>query len=229
MTQRLQITAPRGRGACVNAWKWLGIAALFAGVSVPDRILAAADEPIGSWILSCRDQACVLRHKDRPFDAAGVLADLEVRAAGTLLVPAIAVRGVPNEVLLAAVTAGKVEVSMQLAKGPPIDLFCAVDTAGYLCAPRDEAVPALAAAFPSARSMTVRISLSIAGSNPLSVRDRSLALAGTRQALARLTAAGAPSVAPNGWLGLLDRGLKAVGYKGGLTDLPGVLDRYLGR
>jgi hypothetical protein len=214
---------------CGKAWKWLGIAALLAIATVPDRTLAAADEPIGSWILSCRDRACVLRHKDRLFDAAGALADLEVRAAGKLLVPAIAVRGVPGEVLLAAATAGKLEASVQLAKGPPVDLPCAVDAAGYLCAPQDEAVPALAAAFPSARAMTVRISLSIAGSNPLSVRDRSLALAGTQQALARLTAAGAPSVAPDGWLGLLDRGLKAVGYKGGLTDLLAMLDRYLGR
>src|SRR5205085_12553184 len=110
-----------------------------------------------------------------------------------------------------------------------VDLPCAVGAAGFLCAPQDEAVPALAASFIPARSLTVRMSLSVAGSNKLTVKERSLALAGTPEALARLRAAGAPSTAPDGWLGLLDRGLKAMGYRNGMADLPALLLEYLRR
>ncbi|MFL5284990.1 MAG: hypothetical protein ACJ8AW_29465, partial [Rhodopila sp.] len=233
MTQRLQITARHERGVCAGGWKWFGVAGLLAVALLPQRPVAAAEQPIGSWILDCREQACRLRHKDRLFEAAGIVADLEVRAAGTAsavpvagraqdmradggpLVPVIAVRGVPEEVLLTAAAAGKLQASVQFAHGAPVDLPCAVDTAGFLCVPRDEAAPTLAGVFVGARSMTVRMSLSVAGSNPLTVKDRPLALAGTQEALARLRAAGAPSTAPSGWLSLLDRTLKAVGYRNG--------------
>jgi hypothetical protein len=247
MTQRLQITARRGRGVCAGGRKWLGLVGLLACLAVPDRAPATAEESIGSWILSCRDRACVLRHKDRLLDASGIVADLEVRAASTApdvptagkslevragagpLVPVIAVRGVPGKVLLAAAAAGTLQASLQFAHGTPVDLPCAVETAGFLCAPRDEAAPALAAAFIPARSLTVRMSLSVAGSNPLTVKDRPLALAGTPEALARLRAAGPPSTAPDGWLGLLDRGLKAIGYRNGTADIPALLLEYLRR
>jgi hypothetical protein len=247
MTQRLQITARHERGVCAGRWKWPGVAGLLAVALLPQRPLAAAEQPIGSWILDCQEQACLLRHKDRLFEAAGIVADLEVRAAGTAsavpvtgrvqdvhanggpLVPVIAVRGVPEEMLLAAAAAGKLQASVQFARGAPVDLPCAVDAAGFLCAPRDEAAPALATAFIPVRSMTVRLSLSVAGSNSLTVKDRPLALAGTQEALARLRAAGTPSTAPSGWLSLLDRGLKAIGYRNGTADLPALLLAYLRR
>lgn len=246
MTQRLQITARRGRGVCAGGWKWLGVAGLLACLTAPDPA-SAADESIGSWILSCRGQACVLRHKDRLLDAAGIVADLEARAAGSAadppiggkpvstgaggaqLVPVIVVRGVSDELLLAATAAGTLHASLQFLRAAPVDLPCALDAAGFLCAPRDEAVPALAAAFILARSLTVRMSLSLAGSNPLTVKDRTLPLAGTPKALARLRAAGPPPAAPDGWLSLLDRGLKAIGYRNGMADLRALLLEYLRR
>src|SRR5689334_22978130 len=83
MTQRLQITARRGRGVCAGFWTLPRLAGLLAVAVLPDGPLAAAEDAIGTWILNCRDHACVLRHKDRLFEAAGIVADLEVRAAGT--------------------------------------------------------------------------------------------------------------------------------------------------
>jgi hypothetical protein len=144
-------------------------------------------------------------------------------------VPVIMVRGVPAEMLLAAAAAGKLQASVQFPRAAPVDLPCVVDAVGLLCAPRDEAAPALAAAFIPARSMTVGMSVSVAGSSPLFVKDRSLALAGTQEALARLGAAGAPSTAPSGWPSLLDRALKAMGYRHGTADLPALLLEYLRR
>ena len=75
----------------------------------------------------------------------------------------------------------------------------------------------------------MRVSVSVSGSNSLPVRERSLALARTPEALARLRAVGAPPAGPGGWISLLDRGLKAAGYKNGTADLPGLLAKYLNR
>jgi hypothetical protein len=63
----------------------------------------------------------------------------------------------------------------------------------------------------------------------LPVRERSLELVRTKEALARLRVVGAPSSEPSGWVSLLDRGLKATGYKNGTADLPGLVAGYLGR
>jgi hypothetical protein len=108
-------------------------------------------------------------------------------------------------------------------------LACAIGDGGYVCAPPDDAVAALAAGLPAARFVAVRVSLSVAGTNLQTVRERTLDLAGTPEALARLRVAGAPAAEPSGWVRLLDRGMKAAGYKNGAADLPGLVARYLGR
>nr|WP_294519141.1 hypothetical protein [uncultured Rhodopila sp.] len=190
---------------------------------------AAAPEPVGSWLLACDGAACVLRHKDRLFSGAGVSADMEVRAVGRALVPVVTLRGLPDQILLASAMAAKAEASVQFPGAARVDLTCAIGDGGYVCAPSDAAVAALAAALPKARSVAVRVAVSVSGTNVQPARERSLDLAGTPEALARLRAAGAPSAEPGGWVGLLDRGMKAAGYKDGAADLPGLVARYWGR
>jgi hypothetical protein len=189
----------------------------------------AAPEAVGSWLLDCDGAACVLRHKDRLFSGAGVTADMEVRAAGNALVPVLTLRGLPGQVLVVSSMAGKAAASVQFPGAARVDLACAIGDGGYVCAPADDAVAALAAALPKARSVAVRVAVSVSGTNLQPSRERSLELAGTPEALARLRAAGAPSAEPGGWFGLLDRGLKAAGYANGTADLPELVARYLGR
>ena len=83
--------------------------------------------------------------------------------------------------------------------------------------------------MPAARTVTVRVRASISGTRLQPVLERSLDLATMQEALARLRAVGPPSDEPSGWVGLLDRGLKAFGYKNGTADLPALLAAYLRR
>jgi hypothetical protein len=189
----------------------------------------AAPEAVGSWLLDCEAATCALRHKDRLFSGAGVTADMEVRAAGKALVPVVTLRGLPDQVLLASSMAAKAEASVQFPGAARVQLACGISDGGYVCAPPDDAVAGLAAALPKARSVSVRVAVSISGTGLQPNRERSFELAGTPEALARLRAAGAPSAEPGGWVGLLDRGLKAAGYVNGTADLPGLVARYLGR
>jgi hypothetical protein len=191
--------------------------------------MAAAPEPIGSWVLECGGAGCVLRHRDRLFAGAGMTADLEVRAVGKALVPVIVVRGVPNQMLLASSMAGKAEASEQLPGAARVVLRCGIGDGGYVCAPADDAIAALAAGLPAARSVALRVSLSVSGTNLQTVRERTLDLAKTPEALARLRAVGAPPAEPSGLVGLLNRGMKAAGYRNGTADLPGLVAGYLGR
>jgi hypothetical protein len=189
----------------------------------------AAPEAAATWLLDCQGTGCVLRHRDRLFSGAGVTADMEVRAAGNALVPVLTLRGLPRQVLLASSMAAKPQASVQFPGAARVDLACAIGDDGYVCTPPDDAVAALAAALPKARSVRVRAALPVPGTELRPERERVLQLAGTPEALARLRAAGAPSAEPGGWVGLLDRGLKAAGYANGTADLPGLVARYLGR
>lgn len=200
-----------------------------AALAILGATQGAAPDPAGSWLLECAGATCLLRHKDRLFSGAGVTADMEVRAAGKALVPVLVLRGLPDQVLLASSMAGKAAASVQFPGAARVELTCAIGDGGYVCAPPDEVVAALAAALPKARSVAVRVSLTVSGTNLQSARERVLELAGTPEALARLRAAGPQSAQPGGWIGLLDRGLKAAGYKNGAADLPGLVGRYLGR
>ena len=86
----------------------------------------AAPEAVGSWLLDCQAPACVLRHKDRLFSAAGVSADMEVRAAGKALVPVLTLRGLPDQVLLASSMAAKATASVQFPGAARVDLACGI-------------------------------------------------------------------------------------------------------
>jgi hypothetical protein len=205
--------------------------------------LAASREPIGSWVLACpRETAdaksCVLRTGKRLFDQSGVTGDLEIWAAGKSLVPVIALRGLPDDVMLAAAMAGSAEASLRFGDGPAETLGCAPDGMAYLCSAHADAAMRLALALPAARAVTVRVTVALTGLKPLTVQDQTIDLTGTNEALGRLRAAGAAQVpglmdalksgSPSGFAGVADRTLKAAGYPNGLADLWGLLAKYLG-
>ena len=205
---------------------------------------AATQEHVGSWVLNCpgavaNAEPCLLRLDKRFLDTAGITGDLEVQALGNTLVPVLALRGLPDELLLAAWMAGKTEASMQFAGGPREDLGCAPSRAGYVCSPKDDAARKLAAGLASARSVTVRVSVAVAGLKPLPVREKSLDLSGTSEALARLRMVGPTSVpgpltalasqTPSELAAMADRALKAAGYPNGMADLRVLLEKYGGK
>jgi hypothetical protein len=58
-------------------------------------------------------------------------------------------------------------------------------------------------------------------------QSRALALSWTPDALTHLRAAGASPSVPNTWSAFVDRGLRAIGFKNGKADLPGMVIKYL--
>jgi hypothetical protein len=203
---------------------------------------AATQEQIGSWVLSCpgnapKTEPCQLRFGKRFLDKGGLTGDLEVQAQGAMLVPVIALRGLSSEMLMAASLAGKTEASVQFAGSPREDLDCAASSVGYICAPKDAGAPKLAAQMKTARSVTVRVSVSITGLNPLPAQERSLELSGTNEALAKLRTAGPSHVpapmaglapqSPAGLMAMADKALKAAGYQHGVADLQALMAKYM--
>ncbi|MEA2773011.1 MAG: hypothetical protein QOD93_5973 [Acetobacteraceae bacterium] len=205
---------------------------------------AATQEQIGSWVLICPTspppaEPCLLR-LEKPFlDKAGVTGELEVLADGKSLVPVIALRGLSSELLMATALAGKTEASMQFGSGPREALDCAPSIAAYICSPGDDAARSLAAALPAARSVTVRVSVTVTGLKPLPIQEKTLDLSGTNQALVRLRNAGpsqlpgpitaVASQSPGALMGMADKALKAAGYPNGLADLQALLAKYRGK
>jgi hypothetical protein len=136
---------------------------------------------------------------------------------------------------------GTVEAWIQLDGGVRRALACAPNLDGYFCTPRGDAARALAAGLPTARTMTARVEASVSGMKPLPAEQKTLALAGTRQALAKLAAAGAepvpdariaaasrllPRTSPSTLAAMADAALKAAGYRDGLGDLPALMSKY---
>jgi hypothetical protein len=128
---------------------------------------------------------------------------------------------------------------MQFGAGPREVLDCGPSAEGYVCAPRDGAADRLAAALPSARSVTVRVTVAISGLKPLPVQEKSLDLTDTGAALTRLRAAGpapvpgvmtaVPEPSPGALMGMADRALKAAGYPNGVADLQALVAKYRGK
>jgi hypothetical protein len=223
-----------------------GVVLGFGLAVLPGAAMAAADQPIGSWVLSCpsdttkpggKPEGCLLRAGKRFLDKGGITGDLEVEARGGVLVPVLALRGLPNELLMAAAMMGKTEASIQLAGSTREELACSVSAAGYICAPNEAAGAKLAAGLPSARAMTVRVSVAVEGLKPLPTQEKSVDLSGTAEALARLQAAGpmpvpgplavVTSQSPSALMGMADKALKAAGYPNGAAQLQALMAKYL--
>jgi hypothetical protein len=205
---------------------------------------AASPEHIGSWVLSCPGSApgsepCVLHLEKRFLDKGGITGDLEIQAMGKTLVPVITLRGLPGQILLAASLAGKTDASMQFGDGPKEALSCAPSTVAYTCAPKADAATRLAADLPTARSVTVRVLVTVSGLKPLPVEEKSLTLSDTNEALVRLRMVGPPQVpdpttalvaqSPGALIGMADKALKAAGYPNGVADLQALVAKYKGK
>jgi hypothetical protein len=206
----------------------------------PAIAATATVEHIGSWVITCPGGAPgAMRFNQRFLDKSGVTGDLEVEADGVILVPVLALRGLPDEVLMAAAAMGKTEASLQFDGGAREALDCAVSEAGYICAPNEATGSKLAANLPAARQVTVRVSVVVSGMKPLPAQEKSLQLTGTAEALARLRAVGpapVPSLetavaakSPAGLMGAADRALKAAGYPNGLADLQARLSKFMAK
>ncbi len=194
---------------------------------------------LGSWVLDCPDNACVLHHAHPLFAKGGVSAQLEVRATEAGRVPLIAVRGLPRDPMLSAAIAGGLRATLQLGNQAPAPLSCGLAGEAYLCQPSGAAAAALARTLPDAGSVTIALAAGLPGQEVQPIGKRTLDLTGTREALAHLpthpapaevpTGETGPQPIPRGWLALLDKGLKAVGYPNGSTDLSAFVSRYLRR
>jgi hypothetical protein len=178
-----------------------------------------------------------MRFNKRFLDKGGLTGDLEVQEQGKSLVPVIALRGLPPEMLMAASMAGKTEASVQFGGGAREDLNCAVTSAGYICSPKDDAAQKLAAGLSAARSVTVRVGVSVTGMNAVPAQEKSLDLSGTNEALAKLRAAGPSRVpspmtalggqSPEGMMGMADKLLKAAGYPNGISQIQALMAKYM--
>lgn len=216
------------------------IAALTA---IPVLASAAPEQQIGSWVVGCPESAreCEMRFNKRFLDKAGITGDLEVQSQGRTLVPVIALRGLSSEILMAASMAGSTDVSIQFPGAARQQLSCGATKAGYICAPDEAAGQLLSANLATARSVTVRVGLSIAGMSPLPAQEKSLDLSATNEALARLRAvgpspvpsalgaAGAAAQSPAGMMGMADKMLKAAGFQQGVAGLQGMLAKYMNK
>jgi hypothetical protein len=203
---------------------------------------AATQEHIGSWVLSCAGESgpCLLRFDKRFVDQGGITADLEIQALGKSLVPVLVLRGLPDELMMAASLAGSADASLQFGGGPREDLDCAPGDRAYICSPRDEAAAKLASGLPTARSVTVRVAVSVTGLKPLPLQEKSLNLTATSDALVRLRSVGPTQVpgrsltaltgqSPAALMGMADKALKAAGYPNGVADLQGLVAKYRGK
>jgi hypothetical protein len=216
---------------------------LACGLAVsPEMAAGAIQERIGSWVLSCpgetpRSKPCLMQFNKRFLDKAGLTGDLEVQARGGALVPVIALRGLPSELLAAASLVGKTEASLQLGGGAREALSCATREDAYVCVPEGDAGRKLAAELPGARTATVRVTVAVAGMNPLPAQEKSLELADTGAALIRLRALGPTEIpgpmaalasqSPSGLMAMADRALKAAGYPNGAASLQALVAKYM--
>jgi hypothetical protein len=225
-------------------WSIILLAALagHAGVAA-----AATQEHIGSWVISCPDDAaksgaCLMRSSKRFLDKAGVTGDLEVRAQERILVPVIVFRGVSAKMLIAASLIGKTEASIRLQSGASTELHCAASSADddsavdYVCAPNEADGEKLGEGLPGARAASVRVAIAAAALKPLPVLEKSLEMSGTNEALVRLRTLGPKQVpssatamalkSSSALVGMAHQALKAAGYPNGLAELQSLLAKY---
>ena len=203
---------------------------------------AATQEQIGSWVLSCPGdtpgaEPCAMRINKRFLDQGGITGDLEIQSPGKSLMPVIALRGLSTEMMMAASLTVKTVASLQFGGGQREDLNCAGSSDGYICSPGDAGGQRLAAGLPLARSVTVRISISMPGVNPLPVQEKTLDMSGTNAALAKLRMVGPSQVpgpmtalasqSPEGMMGMADKLLKAAGYPNGTAQIQAMMAKYM--
>lgn len=198
-----------------------------------------AEELVGVWLLAChaatvtKPEPCIMRHRDWVLQpgSGGLSAALEVQARDGALVPVVTLRGIPAQAALGTSLLMKPQVHFHYDAGPPIGMTCGLSGIIYACAPDAPLIAAAASGLRPARSITVRIELSIPGMFALPPQEQRLDLSGTSQALARLAATGGlvsdealPAVPGLDLRGFLDRVLRGAGFENGIADLlPAIL------
>jgi invasion protein IalB len=214
-----------------------------AGPSAPGAAVqpGPAESEIGSWVLACpatsaTAEPCILRHRTwvlRPGPDGPVVA-LEVQMRGGAMVPVVTLRGLPVQAALGGSLVLRPAVALHFDNGPGLPLGCGLSGAVYACAPEGPALAAAAAALADARSVTLSVTMAVPGVPALVPQERTMALAGTRTAIARLRAAGAmagavPSEPGLDLPGLLDGMMHAAGFRNGIADvLPMLLSLLTG-
>ena len=211
-------------------------------VALAGTARAATQEQIGSWVLNCPGdkpgaEPCVMRFYKRFLDKGGITGDLEVQAQGKSLVPVIALRGLSSERMMTASRPGKTEASVQFVGSQREDMNCVTSSAGYICSPSEAGGQKLAAGLPLARSVTVRVSVAIAGMSPLPQQEKVLDLSRTNEALAKMRTVGPSQVPspmtalaplpPEGLMGMADKMLKSAGYPNGTAQLQALMAKYM--
>ncbi|MDR3538134.1 MAG: hypothetical protein P4L71_16695 [Acetobacteraceae bacterium] len=203
-------------------WLVLAVPAEMAAASGPGR---PAEERIGTWVLTCAPAPapCMLRHATALVrSVAGIDASLDIERRGNAFVPVVTLRGLKPAAMVAAIAMPM--VSLRFDDGAWIPLTCDAGEAMLACAPDGSEAETAADALPVARSMTLQLRSGVPGV-ALPPLSRTLALAGTSDALGRLRARGAvgedASSSPGlDWRDMLDRVLRAVGFAHGTADLP---------
>lgn len=199
------------------------LAALLSLAAAP----AEAPQAIGSWLLQCPPAGgCTLQDRDWvvPPGTGGPSAALEVQRRGDALVPVVTLRGLTTQMAVGGLLTLQPRATLRFVPGPSAELACELDGDAVVCAPQGHAVAETAAALPVARTVAIGMQFGASGTTPLPGRTRDLALAGTREALARLRSAGAagealPAEPGLDWIGFIDRVLRAAGFRNGAMGL----------
>ncbi len=212
---------------------WLALA-------VPAGAVAAAgqgrpaDQRIGTWVLTCplTPAACTLRHATALLrSVAGIDASLDVARRGDAFIPVVTLRGLNSAATITAIAMPI--LSLRFDDGPWVPLTCDAGEAVLSCAPEGSGIGTAGDALPMAHSVAVQLGSGIPGAT-LPQLTRTLALASTSEALARLHARLATdedtaSSAGLDWRTMLDRLLRAAGFAHGTADLPPWVTQLAGR
>jgi hypothetical protein len=161
---------------------------------------------IGTWRLICApgpSEGCLLRHRDADLRLGPYRIAVEVRSVSGVLVPVVAVHGVPAQKVVGSVLG--IVIGLRLDGGNWLELPCAPT---LLCTPTAELAPALATAFPGAASMRLRLQVTLPNGDTLPRPEHAFDLRATSAALGRLTSGGviataSPAPSASDWMGML--------------------------
>ena len=215
--------------------KWGVVLAALAVGTAYAQTPSGKTEEIGSWVVACPADAksapCRMRYQKWivPPQNGRPSVGLEVRNTGAQMVPQLAVRDLPAQLAMAAMMAATPTMELKFDGGQKLALSCSSNDDTILCAPEPGAAAEAAAQLKTAKSVQVRVHVTLAGSDgpsPIPDQTRSFPLSGTAAAVDRFRAT-APEATPlptassqgNDMRAMADKMLKAMGYSGGGSDI----------
>ncbi|HTC12540.1 MAG TPA: hypothetical protein VK726_27575 [Acetobacteraceae bacterium] len=215
--------------------KWGVVLAALAIGTAAAQTLSGKTEEIGSWVVACPADAksapCRMRYQKWivPPQNGRPSVGLEVRNTGAQMVPQLAVRDLPAPLAVAAMMAGTPTMELRFDGGQKLALSCGSEGDAVLCVPEPGAAADAAAQLQTARSVEVRVHVTLAGGDgpsPIPDQTRSFDLSRTAAAIDRFRAV-APEAAPlptqasqgSDMRSMADKMLKAMGFPGGVNDI----------